>query len=549
MPTYSGPAGWIKESSTSIGPRPASLSVAIGTIDADDINLDDDEPMDWGTGGDVGAKFDPNIGTSGAWVLEDNINTNTFTEAHVGDALVYPDLPTRYEDNVEQRFGTGDDISKTFDPTVGASGAVVVRDEINNEDIAEYEVNGNVNFLNRDVHLDNGQFLTGGDAGGADTQIAGITGGDIVLFGDVSGNGLTTDIQADGTTVLSLQTTGNANVDNGDLNINADGNKVTWGAGQDASARYDGTDLLIDPQEVGSGDVALEAGNLDLDRFPSYIDVGRFADGSEPAANPGRTFYSDEDEVLSFFDQNDIEVNIGLDIHRRVKNVSGSTINAGEVVKVTGASGTNPEVQLAQADTLANSESLAVMRKDLNNNSVGKAIITGRIEGVDTSSFSAGDQLYLDPDNAGQLQNTQPTYSDVAMRIGTVVNSDAANGVISINIDREPDIFTQGSILFADSEGRPAEDNDQLFWDDTSEELGIGTSSPGAALDVASGDVHVSTDGAAVVYGAGQDVGSRFDSGEDELKWRDVGTADRMSLARTSGDLVIDGTLDETASP
>lgn len=44
--------------------------------------------------------------------------------------------------------------------------------------------------------------------------------------------------------------------------------------------------------------------------------------------------------------------------------------------------------------------------------------------------------------------------------------------------------FTSGSILFVDSNISLAENNSNLFWDDTATSLGIRTSSPGAPLDV-----------------------------------------------------------------
>ena len=43
---------------------------------------------------------------------------------------------------------------------------------------------------------------------------------------------------------------------------------------------------------------------------------------------------------------------------------------------------------------------------------------------------------------------------------------------------------TSGSVLFAGASGVLAQDNASLFWDDTNNRLGIGTSSPGAKLDV-----------------------------------------------------------------
>lgn len=45
--------------------------------------------------------------------------------------------------------------------------------------------------------------------------------------------------------------------------------------------------------------------------------------------------------------------------------------------------------------------------------------------------------------------------------------------------------WTQGSLLFIDGSGIPAQDNDNLFWDDSNNFLGVGTSSPGQRLHVA----------------------------------------------------------------
>lgn len=44
--------------------------------------------------------------------------------------------------------------------------------------------------------------------------------------------------------------------------------------------------------------------------------------------------------------------------------------------------------------------------------------------------------------------------------------------------------YTTGSMLFADSAGRIAEDNDELFWDATNAVLGIGTNTPAAGVEI-----------------------------------------------------------------
>lgn len=51
--------------------------------------------------------------------------------------------------------------------------------------------------------------------------------------------------------------------------------------------------------------------------------------------------------------------------------------------------------------------------------------------------------------------------------------------------------FTAGSIVFAGASGVYTQDNANLFWDNTNDRLGIGTTSPGSALQV-NGDIRVS---------------------------------------------------------
>ncbi len=58
--------------------------------------------------------------------------------------------------------------------------------------------------------------------------------------------------------------------------------------------------------------------------------------------------------------------------------------------------------------------------------------------------------------------------------------------------DRPASRFTAGSILFADADGRIAQDNSNFFWDDGNNRLGIGNSIPTVELDV-TGIARIST--------------------------------------------------------
>lgn len=54
---------------------------------------------------------------------------------------------------------------------------------------------------------------------------------------------------------------------------------------------------------------------------------------------------------------------------------------------------------------------------------------------------------------------------------------------------------TAGSILFIDANGKLAQDNSNLFWDDANNRLGIGTATPSATLDIGGGTIAYGMDG------------------------------------------------------
>ena len=54
---------------------------------------------------------------------------------------------------------------------------------------------------------------------------------------------------------------------------------------------------------------------------------------------------------------------------------------------------------------------------------------------------------------------------------------------------------TSGSVLFVDASGNLAEDNANLFWDETNARLGINTTAPTELLDVSNGTSNITVDG------------------------------------------------------
>jgi len=95
--------------------------------------------------------------------------------------------------------------------------------------------------------------------------------------------------------------------------------------------------------------------------------------------------------------------------------------------------------------------------------------------GVITEALRGFIAPYEDKDSTGELHVK-------------VINNDSQAKTYTIDVEYEDvtanGTFTQGSVIFADSGGLLDEDNANLFWDDTSNELGIGTATPTHSLEV-----------------------------------------------------------------
>ena len=220
------------------------------------------------------------------------------------------------------------------------------------------------------------------------------------------------------------------------------------------------------------------------------IQFNPITESNTPEHNEGLIFYSEEDKALSYYnDSEDMTVNIGQELIIRFKNDQGSAVTNGQIIYCSGSSGDNPKGKLAKADALSTSDTgmAMVTETSIDDNAVGYATIYGIVRGIDTSSFDAGDAIYLSTTVAGGLTKTKPSYPNFAFKIGCVVRKHATEGSIFVDIDRHINVFTEGSVLFSNGNGELAEDNDNFFWDNTNNSLGVGTKTPEAKLHIAGG--------------------------------------------------------------
>lgn len=166
----------------------------------------------------------------------------------------------------------------------------------------------------------------------------------------------------------------------------------------------------------------------------------------------GVTAYAPSEDAV--YDALQLKANITdlVSLFVTARNNTGSTILKGTIVYVSGAVGQNPTIALAKADAEATSFDIGVAAFDIpNNTNVQNNVITnGLIDGIDTSSFSDGDLLYLSATVAGGIVNIAPSSPYFSQFIGYCLHSHVTQGKILIRtstpIDANTTISTSNRI-------------------------------------------------------------------------------------------------------
>ena len=109
-----------------------------------------------------------------------------------------------------------------------------------------------------------------------------------------------------------------------------------------------------------------------------------------------------------------------------VRNVSGGTLPKGTPVHANDVTGEVADVIAADASSASAMPCTYVLNEEIDNNAQGIAILTGTITGVDTSSFSPGDVVYVAA--GGGFTNVKPTGTDLIQNLGVVTKSNASTG-------------------------------------------------------------------------------------------------------------------------
>lgn len=112
------------------------------------------------------------------------------------------------------------------------------------------------------------------------------------------------------------------------------------------------------------------------------------------------------------------------------------TINIGDAVYISGYNVGQSviEVELADSSVSGTMPAIGIASSTITNALTGQVTISGRIGGLDTSGFAAGDEIYVSETGTtgNTLINTKPTGVALIQKVGIVNRSNVNNGVITI---------------------------------------------------------------------------------------------------------------------
>ena len=149
---------------------------------------------------------------------------------------------------------------------------------------------------------------------------------------------------------------------------------------------------------------------------------------------------------------------------KRVRKATAGTITKGQVIYITGSTGTHLNVELADASTEAESSpTIAIAAETITEASDSYAIVAGSLTGLSnlpTASFTNGAALWLST-VTGEWTTTRPVAPDHGVFLGWVVNaSNGSSGVAYIKIINYNEISELHDVLIVSATA-----NDVLMYD------------------------------------------------------------------------------------
>jgi hypothetical protein len=176
------------------------------------------------------------------------------------------------------------------------------------------------------------------------------------------------------------------------------------------------------------------AGSLDI----TDLNLLDFDTATTSTAGAGQMAWNNTDGTVDLGMQGGLKNKLGHQLFVKARNNSGSLITKGSVVKVVGVAGGFIGINLAQANSVANSETaFGIVAEDIADASNGFVGINGIIHGLNTNAFTEGDILYLSTSTPGAITNVKPSSPNYIVVIGYVAKKSATDGHILLHVQND----------------------------------------------------------------------------------------------------------------
>lgn len=188
--------------------------------------------------------------------------------------------------------------------------------------------------------------------------------------------------------------------------------------------------------DVNLGEFGIQLGNLEFDNTPTNIPT-----------TAGSVYYNDSDGTLDLILKGgNVTLQVGQETVIRVVNKTSTNISLLEsnyqAVRITGAQGQRPKVDLAQAtNDVLSAETIGLVTETIANNQEGFITTSGLVRGINTTgslqgeTWLDGDILYLSPTVAGSITKVKPVAPNHLIIIGYVIYAHITQGTIFVKVD------------------------------------------------------------------------------------------------------------------
>ena len=188
--------------------------------------------------------------------------------------------------------------------------------------------------------------------------------------------------------------------------------------------------------DVNLGEFGIQLGNLEFDNTPSNIPT-----------NAGSLVWNDTDGTLDLkLKGGNVTLQVGQETVIRVVNKTATNVTLlqsnYQAVRITGAQGLRPKVDLAQAtNDVLSAETIGLVTETILNNEEGFINTSGLVRNLNTTgslqseTWADGDILYLSPTIAGNVTNIKPIAPNHLIIIGYVISAHITQGTIFVKVD------------------------------------------------------------------------------------------------------------------